>query len=312
MTLTTPEEASPRPNNPTVCQWVTRREALSAFVVAEDSVQGSRHIKPLHWYVACRLVIEGGFAPDSITPRPPFALDVRGSGSSRRLRLRHDVAGAGTGERTVLGGLKTKSVDVVVALNGIGPCIAISMKGTLNAFRNLTNRMEEAVGDCTNLHITYPALVYGFLHVLRANREGLVPANGKFLKPDERGNVSTADIAMRATGETSEQIRRYHDALSGLANRRHIRDDVTRYEAVALTLVSPELPTLGDVIATYPRESSPLLIGDFFKRVYDQFDERFVYGAPDLSATTRRLEWDDASPALADPRSREYTPRVGA
>ena len=75
------------------------------------------------------------------------------------------------GERTILGGLKTKDVDVVVAKHGIGPVMAVSMKGTLNAFRNLTNRMEEAVGDCTNLHISYPALVYGFLQVMRANRE---------------------------------------------------------------------------------------------------------------------------------------------
>jgi hypothetical protein len=35
--------------------------------------------------------------------------------------------------------------------------------------------MEEAVGDCTNLHITYPALVYAYLTVLRANQEGPVP-----------------------------------------------------------------------------------------------------------------------------------------
>ena len=58
----------------------------------------------------------------------------------------------------MLGGLKTKDVDVVVSKPGIGPCVAVSIKGTLNAFRNLTNRMEEAVGDCTNLHISYPNL----------------------------------------------------------------------------------------------------------------------------------------------------------
>lgn len=54
--------------------------------------------------------------------------------------------------------------------DGIGPCIAVSMKGSLNAFRDLTNRLEEAVGDCTNIHIAYPALVYGFMHVGHANR----------------------------------------------------------------------------------------------------------------------------------------------
>lgn len=28
---------------------------------------------------------------------------------------------------------------------------------------------EEVVGDCTNIHIAYPAPVYGFMHVIRAN-----------------------------------------------------------------------------------------------------------------------------------------------
>lgn len=99
--------------------------------------------------------------------------------------LVHDPESAAGGELTVLGGLKTKDVDVVVSEPGIGPCVAVSIKGTLNAFRNLTNRMEEAVGDCTNLHISYPNLVYGFLHVLRGNREGPVASEAAhFLKAD--------------------------------------------------------------------------------------------------------------------------------
>jgi hypothetical protein len=136
--------------------------------VQEEVVhQSSAHIKPLHWYVASRLVIEGGFRPDEIRPRPPFEVKREG----KRWVLHHSELRGGGQERTVLGGLKTKNIDVVVTKDGIGPVIAVSMKGTLGAFRNLTNRMEEAVGDCTNLHIAYPALVYGFLEVLRANHE---------------------------------------------------------------------------------------------------------------------------------------------
>ncbi|WP_198963534.1 hypothetical protein [Sinorhizobium fredii] len=79
--------------------------------------------------------------------------------------LEFDPLLAGGGERTVLGGLKTKNVDVVVTREGIGPVLAVSCK-----VRNLTNRMEETIGECTNLHITYPALVLGYLVLLRANR----------------------------------------------------------------------------------------------------------------------------------------------
>ena len=122
--------------------------------------------------------------------------------------IEHDAEAGGSGERTLLGGLKTKAVDVVVTRNGIGPVMAISIKGTLNAFRNLTNRMEEAVGDCTNLHIAYPALVYGFLQVLRANRPG----------PD----VPPNDVAIGADGKVVEVICRYHDVMARLADRADI------------------------------------------------------------------------------------------
>lgn len=150
----------PRPDN--ACQWLGRTTALRTFAAYTGQTQSQAHIKPLHWYVACRLVVEGGFRPEEITPRPPFrALRRQG------WELIYDPKVAGGGEATILGGLKTKNVDVVVTKDGIGPAVAVSCKGAIGAFRNLTNRMEEAVGDCTNLHITYPALVTGYLFVMR-------------------------------------------------------------------------------------------------------------------------------------------------
>ena len=124
------------------CEWVSLRSALAHFVTFRGSTQSQRHIKPLHWYVACRLVVEGGFDPDDIVPRPPFRAERKGG----RSVLVHDPSRGGSGERTVYGGLKTKNVDVVVTKEGIGPVLAVSCKGAIGAFRNLTNRMEEAVG----------------------------------------------------------------------------------------------------------------------------------------------------------------------
>jgi len=136
-----------------VCEWLTLRDALKAFVLGLPSHQSARHIRRMHWYVACRLVVEGGFHPDDITPHSPFRVEKHAAKGRSKAFLHYDVTRARSGERAVLGGLKTKNVDVVVSLDGIGPCVAVSMKGTLNAFRNLTNRLEEAVGDCTNIHI---------------------------------------------------------------------------------------------------------------------------------------------------------------
>ena len=84
--------------------------------------------------------------------------------------IHFDPATATGGEATVLVGLKTKNVDVVINKDGLGPVLAVSCKGMTGAFRNLTNRMEETIGECTNLHITCPALVFGYLFIIRANQ----------------------------------------------------------------------------------------------------------------------------------------------
>lgn len=278
------------------CAWVGLQEALKAFVLDSEVPQSSRHIKPLHWYVACRLVIEGGFRPDEITPRPPFIIKESGSSTRRRFILSYDEDHGGVGEQAILGGLKTKNVDVVVEKQGIGPCVAVSLKGTLKAFRNLTNRMEEAVGDCANLHISYPALVYGFLHVLKATPSGRdVPAN---------------DVAVTQHGDIVESIIRYHDVLVRLAGRDDIRSEPTMYEAIALALVVPHGSKVGTILPTFPPKASSLAIETFFDKLYKTYDQRFVYAAPSLVATTRRLEWDPESPALSNKRASEYHRRV--
>ncbi len=120
------------------CRWLSLADALSGFACPEGKTQSQAHIRPLDGYVACRLVVEGGFLPDEITPRPPFEV-VRGRDG---IALRHAPERGGSGEQTVLGGLKTKDVDVAVTKAAIGPALVVSIKGTMNAFRNLTNRME--------------------------------------------------------------------------------------------------------------------------------------------------------------------------
>jgi hypothetical protein len=291
------------------CDWVSLRAALAAFAQTTQAVESGRHIKPLHWYVASRLVVEGGFHPDSLKPRPPFMVKTIG----RRSRLYHAPQSAIGGEATVFGGLKTKNVDVVVSLPGLGPCFAVSVKGIGMAFRNLTNRLEEAVGDCTNIHMAYPALVYGFLMFVRANRGGPIPESGKhLLKPDDRtGHVRGADIAVKSSGEPSEMIANYHNAMVRLAGRSDLRDDVSRYEAVGLLMVSPDDDSLGERIDSYPPAESPLLFDEFFPKLYRQYDMRFVLGAPNLKRLTRRHTWDPDSPAFQDPIAAEMNPRIG-
>jgi hypothetical protein len=282
----------------TVCRWVNAFEALHHFATFSGTTQSQAHIKPLHWYVASRLVVEGGFRPDDIIPRPPFRIEPRGS----RKLLVFDPSAAKGGERAILGGLKTKNVDVVVTKEGVGPVLAVSCKGMTGALRNLTNRLEETIGECTNLHITYPALVLGYTLVIRANRE-IEAAIGTFAdeEADPGRQLSSNDIAVREGGEPVEAIVRIHSALRELAGRRGIRDDISRYEAIAMALVEPVGDQVGKPLAMFPPYGSPLRLETFFDSMYLRYEERFVFGAPELAGVTERVSWDPKSPAFAGP-----------
>ncbi|MGF6244231.1 hypothetical protein P3T42_005996 [Paraburkholderia sp. GAS38] len=292
-----PRRNEPFPPKEKKCQWVNLTEALWHFATYSGRTQSQEHIKPLHWYVACRLVVEGGFDPDEITPRPPFEVIRRGG---KHLLVFDPTKGQG-GERTVLGGLKTKNVDVVVTKEGIGPVLAVSCKGMTGAFRNLTNRMEETIGECTNLHITYPALVFGFLFVIRANRqrEQAVEAVSPLVASASPAvQLEANDIALQPNNEPVESIFRFHSALRELTGRRGIRDDVSRYEAVSLALTEAEGDHAGSTMDSFPPHGSPLRLGQFFQTLYLRYEERFLIGAPDLKSVTRRIEWAPESPAF--------------
>lgn len=275
-------------------------DALVRFAFPDSSVQTSRHILALHWYVACRLVIEGGIDPDRIRPRPPITVERTRHGTF----LHHDPGAARPGERTILGGLKTKRLDVTVTIPTIGPALAVSLKGSHNAFRNLTNRMEEAAGDCTNLHMSYPALVYAFWHVLRANEADDPAPVAHFRLKDGRYNVQ--DVAVLRGGALAEPIRRYRRALERLSDREDLRDHPSRYEACGLTLVkSMGGPDNCGVYSGHPSPGSVLDYNRMFQRLYAIYDRRFVYDAPALRSRTEREIWDRESPLLSDTISRD-------
>ena len=280
---------------PRVCQWVNQSTALKHFARYDGPTQSQQHIKPLHWYVACRLVLEGGFHPDELKPRPPFTVTKRRG----QYFIHFDPSAATGGEATVLGGLKTKNVDVVVNKDGLGPVLAVSCKGMTGAFRNLTNRMEETIGECTNLHITYPALVFGYLFVIRANKR-TEPSGLEISPPGERPvrQIAANDIAIMESGRPVEAIVRFHSALGALTGRCGIREDASRYEAISLALIDTRDSAIGQPLSKFPPPDSPLRLERFFETLYLRYDERYVYSAPDLKSKTRRLEWSPNSPAL--------------
>ena len=99
-----------------------RPERRQHFATFAGPTQSQQHIRPLHEYVTARLVLEGGFAPDELRPHPPLRV-VPGTN-----RLVYAPDQATSAEATILGGLKTKNVDIVATKTGIGPVLAIFLQ----------------------------------------------------------------------------------------------------------------------------------------------------------------------------------------
>jgi hypothetical protein len=104
--------------------------------------------------------------------------------------------------------------------------------------------------------------------------------------------------------------------LLGLAARRFVRDDFTRYEAVSLALVNSDAQTAGTMFESFPPADSPLSLRGFFDTIYRTYDLRFPYLAVSVGGL-KRLEWHDSSPVLTCLGSEEqalarlgYSPRV--
>ncbi|HEV2099586.1 MAG TPA: hypothetical protein VGR45_11760 [Stellaceae bacterium] len=203
--------------------------------------------------------------------------------------------------------------------------------------------MEETIGECTNLHITYPAMVAGYLVLVRANRtlkdalEAAEPdaiaaspeAEASAVAGDAVSAASPAieriaanDVAILPSGEPVDGIIRFHAALAEMTSRRGVRNEISRYEAIALALIEPSGENAGTVFPGYPRQDSPLRLERFFDSLYQRYDERFVFGAPVLAdrRITPRLEWDPESPVFRDRErigaaewlSRDYLPRISS
>jgi hypothetical protein len=232
--------------------------------------QSGGHIKPIHLHCSSRLVLEGGFPPEWLLPRPPLVSRAR---TNTEYRLDYTPSAANDTEHSVLGGIKHKNVDVTVLVPGIGPALGISAKSTGNAFRNLTNRMEEALGDCANIHMMYPGFVFGFLHFL------------KFAAP---GESSPPDVSFDKENRPLDKITRYHDVLVSLAGRTTITDPAMRYESVGL-VVYRCTGAKAAIWQAYPPPDSPVHYSRFFERLYSIYDLRYAY--PDSSGKSHRKTW---------------------
>lgn len=249
----------------------------------EQITQSQDHIKPLHRHFAMRLVLEGGFLPEELTPHPPFL--YRKKGTRNLLELSENLGSKK--EQTVIGGVKTKDIDVVVCKTDIGPVMALSFKATQNAFRNLTNRMEEAVGDCTNLHLRYPALVYGFYHVLLANRASQIGTHALV-----RGK---SDVSIAEDGRVNSQVSRYVSAIQALSNRKNQWEAPSGYESVAIDFIESAPGIVGQSYEAAVDSASDIHRTNFLTNLFKSYDLRYPFMA-DSIGRLKRVAWDESSP----------------
>lgn len=223
------------------------------------ATQAQQHVTPFHEYVALRLTLEGGFPPEEITPSTElFSNKI----TNRKARLGSKSDRNRGGEATVLGKYRTKAIDVVVTDEEAGPVLGVSVKTTGKAFRNLTNRVEELVGDAANVHGWSPGFVYGFLHIIKKVRLSAV---------EDTNDASFAD-----NGKPLDHTRRLHDVLKSLNGREEISEPADLYESTCL-LVLEETDDGIVIDPDYPPSSSPIRFENFFDQMYAVYDHRYCY-----------------------------------
>lgn len=234
-------------------------DAATNLFDPEIATEAQRHVTPFHEYVALRLTLEGGFPPENITPSTEL---ISKEDTKKRYRLGSDSDRERGGEATVLGKYRTKAVDVVVTDEEAGPVLGVSVKTTGKAFRNLTNRVEELVGDAANVHGWFPGLVYGFLHIIKKIRLSEVK--------------ETNDASFKDNGEPLDHTHRLHDILQRLNGRDEISSPTDTYESTCL-LVLEETEDGIVIDPDFPPPESPIRFEKFFDEMYEMYDHRYCY-----------------------------------
>jgi hypothetical protein len=147
--------------------------------------------------------------------------------------------------------------------------------------------MEEAVGDCTNIHLRYPSLVYGFYHVILANRSNQIGLHR--LVRDEK------DVSIGDDGSLVSQVSRYILAIEALSGRNRQLDEPSAYEAIAIHMVESSPSILGQPFEWIAEGETRLHRGHFLEKLFRIYHFRYPFMAEKLPET-RRVEWSPESP----------------
>ena len=95
------------------------------------------------------------------------------------------------------------------------------------------------------------------------------------VSPAAAEKIKANDIAIIEDGSVTDGLVRFHTALSEMTHRRGIRNEISRYEAIALALVEPKGEHPGSIFEKFPSHASPLHHSQFFHTLYRRYDERF-------------------------------------
>lgn len=174
----------------------------------------------------------------------------------KQLALALGVPETEVGPRTVrFRDHRTKSFDVCWPLTG-EPRILVSVKSMQNAYRNLTNRIEEAFGDSAVLRLYKSNAVFGFFFFIlngkvasgqaeqgvslrTAGAKGVAPylasieEGGDFFDLSDVARYQKASTSKR--GERQDTIRKAEQSLLDLAVIEPTEQAGIHYDGIALT-----------------------------------------------------------------------------
>lgn len=160
------------------------------------------------------------------------------------------VSLAAVGKRTLrFKPYRSKSFDVCWPLTG-EPRILISVKSMQNAYRNFTNRIEEAFGDAAVLRVYEKPACFGFFYVMvdgevaRGRAESVKPPprvdNQGRTKQTKGANVHLSLIEQGGDFFDISDVQRYRGPLAPAESVGNRKDVVVAAQQTLLDLLSKE------------------------------------------------------------------------
>ena len=80
--------------------------------------------------------------------------------------------------------------------------------------------------------------------------------------------MASTDVVVDRMGRPVERVVRFHQALSAMTGRLGVRNDASRYEAIAMAMIEVPGRRGGELVTDFSESDIPIRLERFFDTLY--------------------------------------------